>query len=118
MRSVIVIFLGWMIFMCSSCKSKANKDILVIDSMKVVMWDMLNAGEWSNVLIAKDSSFLKKHDDIKLYEQIFFIHHITKDKFYNSFKYYESHPDKMKVLMDSITDFGNREKKKAFIIHQ
>ena len=118
MRLIFIIFFGWIILIGCSCKSKNNKDILVIDSMKLVMWDMLNAGEWGNVLIAKDSSFLKNHSDIKLYEQVFLIHHITKNQFYNSYRYYESHPDKMKVLMDSITDFGNREKKKAFIIHQ
>jgi len=102
----------------SSCKSKSSIEILTIDSMKMVMWDMLNAGEWNNISISKDSVFFRNHNDIKLFEQVFLIHHINKETFYASYKYYESHPDKMKILIDSVSYLGQREKNKAFMIHQ
>ena len=117
MRNIFIFFFGLIALMNISCKSKSNTNILSLDSMKVVMWDMLAAGEWNNIAITKDSALFRNHNDIKLYEQVFLVHHITKDQFYNSYKYYQSHPDKMKILVDSVSNFGTREKTKAFKIH-
>ena len=82
--------------------------------MKLVMWDLIKAGEWHIQIIARDSALRNKKEDIRLYEQVFAIHGITKDQFYNSYKYYEAHPVQFKVLIDSLDAFSNREKISLF----
>jgi hypothetical protein len=45
-----------------------------------------------------------------LYEHVFTIHHISKEDFYKSYRYYQQHPDKNKVLFDSLYAVVNRKK--------
>ena len=82
--------------------------------MKLVMWDLIKAGEWYSQIISRDSALRNKKEDIRLYEQVFAIHGITKDQFYTSYKYYEAHPVQFKVLIDSLDAFSNREKISLF----
>ena len=78
--------------------------------MKVVLWDMMKADEWYVQTTIIDTLHMRTKENIQLYEQVFAIHHTSKNQFYNSYKYYQTHPDKFKVLMDSITAYANREK--------
>ncbi|MGC8749441.1 DUF4296 domain-containing protein [Hydrotalea sp.] len=87
---------------------KSEMPILNFDSMKVVMWDLLNANEWNNMKAGQDTVFRKMRDDRKQFEQVFYWHHITKSSFYHSLSYYEQHPDKMKKLIDSLSAYGKR----------
>ncbi|SKA19971.1 DUF4296 domain-containing protein [Sediminibacterium ginsengisoli] len=96
--------------MMISCNSSAEKDILPVDSMKVVMWDMLKADEWYVHLTRKDSTLKKQREDIRLYEQVFLIHGITREQYYKSYRYYETHPVKFKQLLDSVDQLASREK--------
>jgi hypothetical protein len=96
-----------------SCKGKnAKMEILPLDTMKVVMWDLMNAEEWNNVIITKDTTLRKSKNNLKLYQQVFFIHHLSKEQFYNSYRYYEQRPDKMKVLVDTLSSFAEKQKSK------
>lgn len=81
------------------------------------MWDMLKADEWYVRAAIKDSTLKKKKENIRLYEQVFSLHGITKEQFYNSFKYYEAHPVAFKVLIDSTDAFANREKSRLLNNH-
>jgi len=107
---IALLCLGWM----GCTKPGSAKKLLVLDTMKVVMWDMLKADEWHIRRIQKDSTLRAKKENIRLYEQVFAIHGITRDQFYNSFKYYESHPNECKVLFDSVEAFGTRERERVF----
>lgn len=113
------IFLSAIIFVClglMGCQSGGDKKIILpLDTMKVVMWDMLKADEWYIRSTVKDSTLKTKHENIRLYEQVFAIHAITRKQFYTSYKYYESHPQEFKVLIDSIETFSNRIKNRLFI---
>lgn len=95
-----------------SCKSAYEKSILPVDSMKVVMWDMLKADELYLRILAKDSTAKKRKENIRLYEQVFLIHRISKGKFDSSYKYYETHPVQFKILIDSLESFSMRERDK------
>jgi len=96
-----------------SCKGKYSPTkVLPFDTMKVVILDLMNAEQWNNSIIAKDTTLRKKNNNLKLYQQVFFIHHISKEQFYNSYQYYEEHPDRMKTLLDSLTTFVERQKSK------
>ena len=87
-----------------SCKNNH----LSINTMKVIVWDMACADELFAQKMMKDSSVLQKKENIKLYEQVFLIHKISKNQFYDNYKYYQLHPDQFKILMDSVQAYGSR----------
>jgi hypothetical protein len=96
-----------------SCKGKYSPTkVLPFDTMKIVILDLMNAEQWNNFIIVKDTSLRRTNNNLKLYQQVFFIHHISKEQFYNSYQYYEEHPDRMKTLLDSLTTFDERQKSK------
>ena len=107
MRRIAVIVLIAIV----SCKKKSSEnDILKMNDMKTVMWDMINADEWFNQIPIKDSLQRTRQTNIRFYEQIFASHKITKKQFYSSYQFYEKQPDKMKILLDSVNAYGDRIK--------
>jgi len=94
-----------------ACK-KTPKDqvILPINTMKLAMWDIMQADEWYTQTTLKDSLNKRYKENIQLYEQVFAIHGTTRKQFYNSYKYYETHPKEFKELMDSVYAFKERQK--------
>ena len=100
-------------FFAAGCRSK-SQSIIGIDSMKVVMWDMLRADELYIRMLSKDSLAKGRREDIRLYEEVFAIHKITRGHFDSSYKYYASHPADFKILIDSIDAFATRERTKVF----
>jgi hypothetical protein len=91
-----------------SCRS-TNHEKLVPDTMKVVMWDMLKADELYSRMVLKDSTLRNSKENIRLYEEIFALHHITKKQFDDTYKFYESNPIEYKALLDSIELYAQRE---------
>lgn len=109
---------AWIILACvlgNACTPAATgKKPIEANQMKQVIWDLMKAGEWYNYIIANDSTLKNKKEDIRLYEQVFSVHGITKDQFYTSYKYYESHPVEFKLLLDSVEAVSLREKNKLY----
>lgn len=93
---------------CSESKPKA----LPVNTMKQVVWDMMKADEWFARERMKDSTAQKNREDIRLYEQVFSIHHITREQFYQSYRYYETHPVQFKELLDSIESLSSKEQQR------
>lgn len=91
-----------------ACKHKPQ--VLTIQQMKPIMWDMVVADEWYKVRYSKDSAMMKAKFNISLYNKVFALNNITKDEYYNSLKYYETHPEQLKTLLDSVTAYGIRTK--------
>ncbi len=106
------IIITGMLFLLLSCGSSAKKDILPVNSMKQVVWDMMKADEWFAKTNMKDTLAKKKREDIRLYEQVFTVHHITREQFYTSYRYYETHPESLKELLDSVEALSTREQQK------
>lgn len=130
-----------------------------IDSMKLIVWDLIRAGKLAQIEYEKnnlpvnkrrnptskknipfqpnarlidsirrtDSTHFKdtsrKNKDtlnLKLlatqaFQQVFDVHHITKDQFYKSYKYYEQHPDKNNILMDSLAAYASRKRQELYM---
>jgi len=87
-------------FSCSEKNQK--KDILPEKEMREVMWDMIRADQYVAAFLLKDSTHTKRDESIRLYEDIFHIHKITREEFKASFDYYSSRPDLFRPITDSL----------------
>jgi hypothetical protein len=86
-----------------SCSEKEHKkDILPENEMREVMWDMMRADQYVAAFLLKDSTYSKRNESIRLYEEIFRIHKITREEFKVSFDYYSSRPDLFRPIIDSL----------------
>ena len=99
----------------NSCKSKhTTGDILPIDSMKLVMWDMMRADELAINQGVKDTGRNRKVYNIELYREVLSIHHLTKEQFYQSYHFYLSRPDLNKILIDSLNNYAERKRNQQY----
>ncbi len=101
MKYLAYIILIGSLFACSS-KTKVPKNILSQQEMNLVMWDLMRADEYTETYIMKDSSLNKKAETQKLYNQIFSLHGISNEKFQTSINFYQSRPDLLKQIIDSL----------------
>jgi hypothetical protein len=92
---------------CSD-KNSVPSGILARQEMQNVLWDMIQADQYLD-FVAKDSAHINvKLEDLRLYDQVFQLHHISREKFSDSYKYYMAHPELTQTLMDSLLAMGNR----------
>ena len=100
------------LFSCSSGNT-VPKEIIQPQAMKFIVWDMMQAGEFSISQFAKDSNNIKRKTT-ETFRQVFAIHKITKDQFYTSFQYYQSHPQQNKILFDSLSAYAGRMRENSY----
>ena len=112
MRYVICMALACLIFSCSSNEG-VPRDIIPIPQMKFIMFDVFNAQEFAQQVFPKDTTAAKQRT-FELYQELFNIYKISREDFYKSFHYYESNPDKMKILTDSLNAYGNRKRQEMY----
>ena len=111
LRITYPLLLAFMLFV--SCNGGTPKNVLPVNTMKLVMFDMLKADEWYAQKLVGDTLMLRVKDDIPLYEQVFSIHKLTKKEFFDSYHYYEAHPVAYKELVDSLESYANKQKLKT-----
>lgn len=109
----IVCLMALLLTACSSKKRTSFKP-LPLNQMKLVTWDMMKAGEWHLLAIAKDSTLRNKNEDVRLYAEVFRIYGITSGQYFDSYKYYAAHPAEFKVLADSIDAYSARERNQVY----
>jgi ribosomal protein L16 Arg81 hydroxylase len=86
-------------------------DILPRDRMEKVLWDMIQADEYSNQYLSKDSTRINvKKETIKLYGQVLQINKVSKEDFKNSFQYYLRRPDLEKKMFDTLFERARRQR--------
>lgn len=92
------------VFFFSGCirDNKIPKGILPQNEMRKVMWDLMRADAYVSEVIMKDSTCNKQAESAILYEKVFQIHATTKETFLKSMAFYESRPDLLKLVMDSL----------------
>lgn len=76
--------------------------VIPINEMRKITWDMIKADEYYARITIKDTTDKPQTANLKLYDQVFKSYGITKEQFYFSYKYYESHPVEFKELIDSV----------------
>lgn len=108
-KKYLVVFVVLLIVACQS-KVAVPKDIISLNDMKLLMWDIAQADAYSTQYVARDSAKNIKAETIKLYQQVFALHKTDKNQFVKSIKYYEANPEKQKILLDSLLQYANRVK--------
>jgi hypothetical protein len=103
-----------MLSMACSDKNKIPSDVLSREEMKKIMWDMIQADRFSAQFLERDTSKNVKTETFKLYEQVFKLHKITREKFVHSYKFYLSRPDINKEMFDSLAAFANRQRVEVY----
>ena len=97
------------------CSNETNTPVIIPeDSMKLIVWDMIKADEWFSKRIMQDSTAIRNKEDIKLYEMVFKVHGVTRERFFTSYRYYEGRPVSFKRMLDSLDAFANRERLKHY----
>lgn len=100
------LFLLAIVILGYSCnnKEKAPEKLLSRDKMEDILWDLMRADLFiNNYMLVKDTALDKKKQGIELYSQILKLHKVSQEQFRESFLYYRSQPDELKVLMDSLS---------------
>jgi Domain of unknown function (DUF4296) len=138
-RGIIAGLLGVLFFTTTGCSDKNSvpSGILSREKMAAVLWDMIQADQYSTLYLAKDSAGVPKDsagmtkdsagrtkdsagvpkdsarinlkmETLRLYEQVFRLHQVSREEFRKSYQYYLDHPALNQVLFDSLTAKGVR----------
>jgi hypothetical protein len=99
------------IFFTAACSRSDRLPSGVLSQNKIypIIWDLTRADEYvNNHLIKENSTRDRMAESVLLYEEIFRIHNTTKEQFNKSLAFYQSRPDMLKTLMDTLKSFERR----------
>ena len=106
-----LVFIGLIIFISCGNKDEIPSDILKPVKMQAVLWDVIKADAFTTGFIKNDSVKNAVDENLKLQQQIFAIHHISKIDFYKSYDYYKTHTTVLSKMLDSIITQAGKSKK-------
>lgn len=100
------------VFFLLSCGNdqQTPSGILKPDKMQAVLWDIIRADAFTTEFIKKDTSKNDVSENLKMQQEIFSIHHISKNDFYKSYEYYKNNGNQMKAIIDSMVNQADRKK--------
>jgi len=99
---------------CSG-KDKVPSGIIPKEKMGTILWDMIQVDQYSAIYLLKDSARINiKMEDLRLYQQVFQLHGVSREDFRKSFQYYEDRPDLIRTLFDSLLSRGNRLRTESY----
>ncbi|MFM6926246.1 MAG: DUF4296 domain-containing protein [Ferruginibacter sp.] len=107
---MIILLTGLVLTGSCNSKEKIPADILKPEKMQAVLWDVMKADAFTTDYIKKDSSKNAAAENLKLQQQVFAIHKISKEDFYRSYDYYKTNPVVFKKIVDSIIAQAERNK--------
>ena len=101
----------FVLLLCVACTGgDVPNGVLPKDKMEAVIWDMIQADQYYNEFVTKDSSKKNKPEErLKLYERVFQMHQTTREEFDKSYAYYSTHPKLMQDVFDSLSTKGTRK---------
>lgn len=115
MRGTLLIFFIVCFVSCGN-KNKVPGNVLPPAKMQAVMWDMMRADQFlADYVMNKDTAKTRNIDQesIRMYQQVFGIHKISKEQFEKSISWYRDNPERLKVIMDSIQNHNKIIPKEA-----
>jgi Domain of unknown function (DUF4296) len=112
MRKAIAGLLAFFCMIAAGCSDKKSvpSGILPRDKMENVLWDMIQADQYAAVLTKDSAAHIAdlKTERLRLYDQVFRMHDVSRDKFRKSYQYYSDHPELSQDLFDSLLVRGNK----------
>jgi len=107
-----IFIFGMFLFCLGACSGDHEpKKLIPQEKMEDILWDMMQADQFVQQYLKKDSSVHNlKGETMKMYDEIFAIYHVTKDEFKDNFQYYTSHPLLTKIIFDSLFARGVRQR--------
>jgi hypothetical protein len=105
-------FFPWMLaFILVSCsgKNKVPAEIIPQKEMQNILWEVIKAQALSAGMARKDSTVNEMAEAKILNQKIFEIHHITSTAFDQSYAWYTSHPEIMRIIFDSMNIQNQRQ---------
>lgn len=101
----ITVWLLSFVVIAATC-SKVPRKYIQPDEMKVMMWEMMFADK---KIFGNGGSIMSYPDSLTTeYSKVLEYHGVSQKKFIDSWKYYQSNPELLKVLYDSVYNYGNR----------
>ncbi|HEV7621069.1 MAG TPA: DUF4296 domain-containing protein [Flavisolibacter sp.] len=97
--SVIIIIL---FAVACNKKEKIPEYVLSPLQMQQILIDGFRADEMAGYYMIQDTSYNGIAKRSMMYNTIFKVHHVTKEQFKKSLQYYESHPNMLKAVLDSM----------------
>jgi Domain of unknown function (DUF4296) len=90
------------LFVLSCSNGSVPKDVFPQKKMTAVLYDIVLADEWVDFTRMHDSSYLKFSKRAAVYDSIFQLHGINKQQYQKSMAFYQSRPDLLKDILDSV----------------
>jgi len=112
---IIAGFLMLLLIAGCSDDNKPPYGIISRPEMENILWDLIQAEQYSAAYIARDSSKVSlKDEDLKLYQEVCDLHHISRDDFKKSYNWYIKHPDLVANIFDSLQVKGQRLRNESY----
>lgn len=108
MRKNIALYFFVLAISCTG--EKIPKQVIPINDMSKIMWDLIKMDEYYIRITVKDSLNKLAKENIRLYDQVFRSYGIERKKFYDSYAYYTAHPEQYKVLIDSMESISTKQR--------
>lgn len=93
-------FLFLFLFSCSS--DGVPEGVMQPDKLEAVLYDVIRTDEWVDFAVLQDSTFRGFGKRAALYDSVFNLHAITKEDYRRSMAFYQSRPDLLKTVLDSL----------------
>jgi len=90
-------------------KNKVPSEIIQPGKMQKILWDVIRAQALSTEIARKDSTVNEIAETKVLTQKVFEIYKITSTTFNQSYFWYTSHPDMMRIVFDSLNAQNQRE---------
>ncbi len=114
MRIIVVLFAVVLLAACTE-KNRVPSDILSKEKMGDIIWDMVQAEQYSAIYVSKDTPKINlRTEDLRLYQKVFQMHQVSKDEFSKSLQYYEDRPELLRTVFDSLLSKGNRLRTESY----
>ena len=116
MRKGIAGLLAICCLLLTACSDKTSVPfgILSVNQMTPIVWDMVEADQYAAMLVKDSAHVDPKMERLRLYEQVFRSHGVSREKFKKSYNYYKEHPEINQILYDSLNAQGTRYRNEAY----
>ncbi|HVK98058.1 MAG TPA: DUF4296 domain-containing protein [Flavisolibacter sp.] len=99
-RCLLFVFLA--AFISCNPKDKVPKEVLPVDKFEDILFDVMKADELVEFRQMFDTSFQQVQKRLNYYDTIFNIHQVDKNTFQRSLQFYQTKPEFLKVIFDSL----------------